>query len=60
RGCVLVVHSSEPGTQDGPKGLVFIIAGILALNFDNTIAMINSVLEHLISWTLKLKASQGY
>jgi hypothetical protein len=60
RGCVLVAHASEPGSQDGPKGLVFIVAGILAMNFDNTVAMVNSVLNYLITLTLKVKASQGY
>ncbi len=60
RGCVLVAHASEPGTQEGPKGLLFIIAGILAMNFDNTIGMVNYILEKFITWTLALKESQGY
>ena len=60
RGCVLVAHASEPGTQEGPKGLVFIIAGIFAMNFDNTIAMINYILGKFITWTLAVKASQGF
>ncbi|RUR20037.1 type IV secretion protein IcmC [Legionella sp. km535] len=60
RGCVLIIHASEPGTQEGPKGLAFIIAGIFAMNFDNTIAMINYLLEKFLTWTLALKASQGY
>ncbi|WP_298623277.1 type IV secretion protein IcmC [uncultured Legionella sp.] len=60
RGCVLVAHASEPGTQEGPKGLVFIIAGIFAMNFDNTIAMINYILGKFLTWTLAIKASQGY
>lgn len=60
RGCVLVVHASEPGTQEGPKGLLFIIAGILAMNFDNTISMVNYILSYLISWTLAVKNSQGF
>lgn len=60
RGSVLVAHSSNPGTKDGPKGLVFIVAGILAMNFDNTIAMVNASLEYLIRWTISVKSSQGY
>ncbi|KTD67523.1 hypothetical protein [Legionella shakespearei] len=60
RGSVLVVHASQPGTQEGPKGLLFIIAGILAMNFDNTIAMVNYILNALIHWTLAVKASQGF
>lgn len=60
RGTVLVAHASQPGAQDGPKGLVFLVAGVLAMNFDNTIAMINSVLSHIIAWSLSVKSSQGY
>lgn len=60
RGCVLVAHSSEPGTQEGPKGLLFIIAGILAMNFDNTISIINSMLAYFFKITLAIKTSQGF
>lgn len=60
RGCVLVAHSSEPGAKDGPKGLVFIIAGILAMNFDNTIAIVNSLLLGFMKMSLAIKNSQGF
>lgn len=60
RGCVLVVHSSAPGNEDGAKGLAFIGAGILAMNFDNTIAMVNSLLDHIVTLTLHIKNTQGY
>lgn len=60
RGCVLVAHASEPGTQEGPKGLIFIISGIFAMNFDNTIALINYILGQFLTWTLAIKTSQGY
>lgn len=60
RGCVLVAHSGEPGTQEGPKGLVFIISGILAMNFDNTISMLNSALNYLIHVTLTVKSKAGF
>lgn len=60
RGCVLVTHSSEPGTQHGPKGLLFIMAGILSMNFDNTIAMLNTLMGNLAHWTVAIKSSQGY
>jgi hypothetical protein len=60
RGCVLVAHASEPGTKDGTKGLLFILAGVFAINFDNSIALINYTLNSLISWTMKLKTSQGF
>jgi uncharacterized membrane protein HdeD (DUF308 family) len=60
RGCVLVAHSSEPGTQQGSKGMLFIIAGILSMNFDNTVSVINSILNNFITWTLAFKKSQGF
>ena len=60
RGCVLVAHASEPGTQHGPKGLVFIIAGILSMNFDNTIAVLNSIMGDIVTWTTAIKNSQGF
>lgn len=53
RGCVLLVHASEPGEQHGPKGLLFLAAGILAINFDNTVAFLSNVMERLASFTLQ-------
>jgi hypothetical protein len=60
RGSVLVAQASQPGTQEGPKGLVFLLAGILAMNFDNTIAMLNSLINYIINWGLSVKTSHGY
>lgn len=60
RGCVLVAQAGEPGKQHGSKGLVFIMAGILSMNFDNTISMLNGVITHITSWTVSVKTSQGY
>lgn len=60
RGCVMLAHASNPGTQQGPKGLAFLVAGVMAVNFDNTIAAFNSALLYLAKITLAVKASQGY
>ncbi len=60
RGCVLVAHSSEPGGKEGMKGLLFVIAGIFAMNFDNTVSMINSIVAGLLKMTLSFKSSQGF
>lgn len=60
RGCVLVAHSSQPGTQHGSKGLLFIIAGILSMNFDNTVSMLNHLMSYISNWTIAIKKSQGY
>lgn len=51
RGAVLLVHASEPGVKEGPKGLAFIVAGILAVNFEGTVGAVNFVIEHLMSLT---------
>ncbi len=60
RGSVLLAHSSQPGAQDGPKGLVFLIAGVLSLNFDNTISIINGIVTSLVAWSINFKISHGY
>lgn len=60
RGTALVAHSSEPGTKHGTKGLFFIIAGVLAINFDNSVAAFNSALLWFINLTMTFKAHQGY
>lgn len=60
RGAVLLAHASQPGVQEGPKGLVFLIAGIMAINFDTTIAMFNTALSQFFSFTLAVKESRGY
>lgn len=51
RGCVLLVGASNPGVQHGPKGLVFLCAGILAMNFQGTAAFLNTMMGKLESWT---------
>jgi hypothetical protein len=51
RGCVLLVHGSEPGVQEGPKGLAFVAGGILAMNFEYTLAAVNYVVSHLLDLT---------
>jgi len=49
RGCVLLVHGGQPGAKEGPKGFAFIIAGILAMNFEATYGMLNYIMVHLFS-----------
>ncbi|MBA2709969.1 MAG: type IV secretion protein IcmC [Tatlockia sp.] len=51
RGCVLLVGASQPGETHGTKGLVFLCAGILAMNFQNTTAAVNAALTYLMSLT---------
>lgn len=51
RGCVLLVHGSEPGVQEGPKGLAFVAGGILAMNFEYTMSALNYIVSHLLDLT---------
>ena len=48
RGSLLLIHASEPGVQEGPKGLTFLISGVLAMNFEGTIATLKNALEYLM------------
>lgn len=41
RGSVLLAQASEPGVQEGPKGLAFLVAGVFAINFDNTVQSVD-------------------
>lgn len=60
RGCVLLVSASEPGVQHGPKGLAFLCAGVLAMNFSSTASFINYVMSQAANLTLTIKNSQGF
>lgn len=53
RGCVLLTQASEPGVQHGPKGLLLIVAGIFAMNFETTLSFVNWLLNQVIAYTLK-------
>ncbi len=48
RGIVLILHAAEPGKQDGPKGLFFLLAGIFAVNFQYTVEWIDEVFVYLL------------
>lgn len=53
RGTILITQATHPGAKkEGAKGLVFILAGILAMNFNNTIAITNTIIDYLTSATM--------
>lgn len=58
RGWVLISHASHPeqgqtGSKGvGPKGLIFVIAGLFAINFHTTVNMVDTVMNYLISFTV--------
>lgn len=60
RGCVLIAHASEPGNQHGLKGLLFIIAGVFAINYEGSVAMLNWAMQGLIDGTKAVKNRIGY
>jgi hypothetical protein len=60
RGAVLLVHASEPGVQEGPKGLTFLIAGILAINFNGTVSAVNYILKQLFNLGSTISSQAGF
>ncbi|NCT56156.1 MAG: type IV secretion protein IcmC [Legionella sp.] len=57
RGSILLAHASEPGVQHGSKGLTFIFAGILAMNFEATFEALNAMLDYFFSVMASVKDS---
>lgn len=57
RGSILLVHASEPGVKHGSKGLTFILSGILAMNFESTFGVLNSMFAYLFSALSDLKSN---
>jgi len=60
RGCVLIAHASEPGKQHGVKGLLFLVAGVFAINYEGTVAMLSWIIQNLIEGSKSLKSTVGY
>lgn len=60
RGCSLVVTSSEPGGEHGPKGLVFLLSGVLAMNIQLTAATLSTLMGMLESIGVSFKNFLGY
>lgn len=52
RGSVLLIHASDPHEKHGMKGFMFLIAGIIAINFDYTRAAVETALNYLMSLTV--------
>lgn len=60
RGIVLMMHASSPGTKDKPKGMVFMMAGIFAMNFQATVATLSNLLGELSNFSITVKNLFGY
>lgn len=52
RGSVLLTHASESGKQQGPKGMMFLFAGILSMNIETTVGFMNWVMSEISLSTL--------
>lgn len=59
RGCVLLAAASEPGEQHGPKGMTFVFAGILAMNFESSAEWLNYILNSLMQMTWYIPKQQS-
>ncbi len=61
RGCVLLITPSQSGgPKDGHRGIGFICAGILAMNFKTTTAVLASIVGDLAATALKFKNLFGF
>lgn len=47
RGAVLLATATQPGVQEGSKGAAFLIGGIVALNFEGSLSVINTIITKL-------------
>lgn len=48
RGAVLIASGSQPGVQQGSKGVAFLFAGICALNIEATLSVLNTIFDKII------------
>lgn len=49
RGITLMALSSSPGVQHGHRGFIFMIGGIMAVNFPATFAMIKATIQSFVT-----------
>lgn len=57
RGCTLLLRMGKPGIKDGSRGFLYIAAGILAVNIDNTMAAIDYSLNLFVTSTMDSTSS---
>ena len=57
RGSVLLANASHPGVQEGPKGLTFLVAGVFAMNFDNTVQAVDFMLANFFTVMTSVKSN---
>lgn len=62
RGVSLLVSASHPGGKgkSGSKGMVFLFAGVLALNFQMTVSVLDTLIGELSALSIKVKNIFGY
>lgn len=57
RGSTLLAHASEPGVQEGPKGLAFLVAGVFAMNFENTVDALDYTMNAFFDFMTTIKTN---
>ena len=60
RGCMLLVDASEPGKQQGLKGMVYLTAGILSMNYYATVGALDYTVSLVVTSAVKAKTAAGY
>ena len=55
RGCILLVQGSKPGKQEGKKGLFYLCAGVLALNFTLTSSAVSYIIDNIVQFVFTFK-----
>lgn len=54
RGCSLIASSSDPRVGHGKRGFLFVLGGILSINFMGTFALIQNTMQTFVQGTYKL------
>ena len=60
RGCILMTTASEPGSEHGIRGLIFVTAGTLSINFEAFTSMLNSLFDQLAALSINVKQILGF
>ena len=60
RGCVLLTTQNQSGSKLASKGLVFLCAGILAMNIETTAVTLASMVSYIAAVSMSIKNGMGY
>ena len=60
RGCVLLMTERHPSEKKGPKGLIFVCSGVLAMNIQATAAVVSTLMGYFATLSISVKNALGY